>query len=323
MNGWSTQQLTEFLAAVGAAKNRPAAIRLTVERAAASVEAEVAAVVNGSHLAEQIGYPADAVPRRLVTWLTGDADSVKLDDLGTCRILSVALDDERNSWLAVARAGEEPFGAEERALLRGMARILSMTLRNLALLTRERAARYATQRQAAEIRQRQSLLEALSGVQRMIVAREPQQSILDRLVMDVGRFVGDPVVGLRLAQPDGVLRVVASQGLDFGTLEEIARAPIGLGAGAMALAEDRLVVIEDYPHHPAAIPAFVRLGSTTAAAAPVHAEGRAIGSLVVASRRRGRHYRPDQLEALAAFAEHASLAVTDSARTSQMIHLAM
>ena len=49
----------------------------------------------------------------------------------------------------------------------------------------------------------------------MIVAREPQQAILDRLVADVGRFVGDPVVGLRLAHPDGVLRVVASQGLDF------------------------------------------------------------------------------------------------------------
>ena len=324
MHGWSTQQLTEFLAAIGAANNRAAAIRLTTERAAESVEAEVAAVVISGKIADQIGFPAGAVPPGLAGTIVLDGQSVEVGGLGTCRTLCVALEGEKDAWLAVARVGDDTFRAEERALLRGMARILSMTLRNLALLTRERAARLATQRQAAEIRQRQKLLEALSGVQRMIVAREPQQAILDRLVTDVGQFVGDPIVGLRLAHPDGVLRIVASQGLDFNTLDEISRAPVGLGAGAMALAEDRLVVIDDYARHPAAVPTFVRLGLTTAAAAPVHAEGgRAIGSLMVASRRRGRRYRADQLEALAAFAEHASLAVTDSARTSQMIHLAM
>ena len=323
MNGWSTQQLTEFLGALGAARHRSTALRIATERMAESVEAEVAAVLVGRKVVAQVGFPAGKLPKGLARRLIDGEDPIVLPGLGSCRIVRGGLEAGDEAWVAVARATEEGFSPEERALLRGMARILNLTLRNMGLLERERSARRAIQHHAAEIRERQRLLEALSAVQRMIVDRAPQQQILDRLVHDVGRFVGDPIVGLRLLEPDGDLHVVASWGLDKKTFEEISRSAVGVGAGGMAMAEDRLVVIEDYALHPQAHPAFQERGLQTAAAAPIRQEGKPIGSLVVASNHRSRKYQAAQLEALSAFAEHASLAITDAARTGQMLYLAM
>ena len=322
-NGWSTQQLTEFLAALGVARSRAAALRLATERMAESVEAEVAAVVIDGRIAAQVGFPPGRMPRGLAQRLILGADPIDIPGFSTCRALVSRLDVDREAWLILARAGDEGYSAEDRALLRGMARILSLTLRNLGLLARERSARRASQRHAADIRERQRLLEALAIVQRMIVARAPQQQILDRLVAEVGRFVGDSIVGLRLLAPDGDLHIVAATGLDATTMDETAHNAVGMGAGGLAMAEDRLVVIDDYSHHPSALPTFSGRGLQAAAAAPIREEGRPVGSLVVASNTRGRQYQSSQLEALTAFAEHASLAITDAARTSQILHLAL
>ena len=323
MKGWSAHQLTEFLATIGAAGSERAALRLATERIAESVEAEVAVVIVDGRIAAQVGFPRARLPRGLAQRLLSGSDPIEIPGIGSCRYLLGRLDIERNAWLAVARAGDQPFLAEDRALIRGMARILTLTLRNMGLLDRERAARRASQRNAAEIRQRQRLLEAIGVVQRMIVDRAPKQAILDQLVADVGRFVGDQIVGLRLLEPSGELRIVASMGLTREEFDAIQRSPMGMGAGGIAMASDGLVVIHDYLNHPAALAPLVARGLQTAAAAPVHQEGRPIGSLVVGSMRRGRRYRPDQLDALTAFAEHASLAITDAARTSQMVHLAL
>jgi diguanylate cyclase (GGDEF)-like protein len=322
-NGWSTQQLTEFLAALGAARSRAAALRLATERIAESLEAEVAAVIINRRVAAQVGFPRCGLPRGLARRLVTGAETIDIPGMGVCGTLVCRLEEDRDAWLTIARAGDQGFSAEDRALMRGMARILALTLHNLGLLARERAARLASQRQAAEIRERQRMLEALAAVQRMIVARAPQQEILDRLVADVGRFVGDPIVGLRLIAPDGDLHLVAAMGLDSTTFGALEHSAVGVGAGGMAMAEDRLVVIADYTHHPAALAALSERGLQTAAAAPIHQDGRPIGSLVVASNTPGRRYESTQLEALAAFAEHASLALTDSARTAQILHLAL
>jgi diguanylate cyclase (GGDEF)-like protein len=157
----------------------------------------------------------------------------------------------------------------------------------------------------------------------MIVDRAPQQAILDRLTVDVGRFVGDPVVGLRLAGADGYLHLASIVGVDEQAVIELQRSPVSMGAGGMAIAADEVVVIENYPGHPAAIPILVEKGLQTAAAAPLRQDGQPIGSLVVGSYTPGRKYSPIQLEALGAFAEHASMALADAARTSQMVHQAL
>lgn len=323
MYGWSTQQLTEFLAAASAARSRSALLQLTVERGAEAVEAEVAAVLVGRRVAAQVGFPRARVPRAWLGQLSVTADDIDIPGLGPGQVAAGRVEGEPDTWFVVARLGAHPFRSEERALLRGMARILSLSLHNLVLLSEERRARRASQRQAREILRRQRLLEALGGVQRMIVARASQQEILERLVAETHTFVGDPIVGARLLEADGSLRIVAAHGLDRATLEAVVHHEVGTGASGMAVAEDRLVVIEGYPEHPAAVAALAANGLQAAAAAPIRREGQPVGSLVVASDRPGRRYRPDELQALTAFAEHASLALTDAARTRQMLHSAV
>ncbi len=324
-NGWSTQQLTEFLAAIGAASSRAAAVRLAVERVADAVEAEIAAILIGGRLAAQVGFPPGAVPRGLLQRIAAGADAVEIEGLGSCRTAASRLGDDDDMSVVIARAGNVPLSGEERALLRGMARVVNLSLGNLRLLKRERAARRASQRQAAEIGERQRLLEALSTVERMIADRAPLPEILDVIVNGVGKLVGNELVGLRLLDPDmsGVLRMVASQGIPVDTFQEVERGAIGAGAGGLALEEDRMVVIEDYLEHSSALPALTRLGVRAAAAAPIRQDGKPVGSLVVASTVVGRRFRETEREALVAFAEHASLAVTDAARTRHMVHSAL
>jgi diguanylate cyclase (GGDEF)-like protein len=322
VNGWSTQQLTEFLAAIGSASSRAAAVRLAVERVAEALEAEIAAILIGGQVVAQIGFPPGAAPRLLLRRIAAGEDPVDVDGLGSCRTAAGRLGENEEMTVVIARAGDTPISGEDRALLRGMARVLTLSLRNLALLKRERAARRASQKQAAEIGERQRLLEALSSIERMIADRAPLQEILDSIVSGTARLVGDAVVGLRLLDPDvpGVLRVVASHGLSREAFEEVAESRVGVGAGGLALSEDRIVVIDGYPDHPSALGPLVRRGVQSAAAAPIRQDGKPVGSLVVASLVRGRAYRQTEREALVAFAEHASLAVSDAARTSHMLH---
>ena len=63
------------------------------------------------------------------------------------------------------------------------------------------------------------------------------------------------------------------------------------------------------------------LGLACAMAAPVHEEGRPVGALVVGSPDPDRRYGAVEREALEAFAQHASLALTD-ARTVEAMELA-
>ena len=325
LNGWSTQQLTEFLAAIGTASSRAAVVRLAVERVADAVEAEVAAIVIGSRLAAQVGFPPGAVPRGLLQRIAAGEDPIEIPGLGRCRTAAGRLGDDDEMRVVIARAGDVPLSGEERALLRGMARVVNLSLGNLRLLKRERAARRASQRQAAEIGERQRLLEALSTVERMIADRAPLPEILDVIVASIAKLVGGELVGLRLLDPDmsGVLRMVASHGIPLDTFQEVARGAVGAGAGGLALEEDRVVVIEDYLDHSSALPALTRLGVRSAAGAPIRQDGKPVGSLVVASTVVGRRYRETEREALVAFADHASLAVTDAARTRQMLHSAL
>ena len=235
VNGWSTQQLTEFLGAIGSATNRASAVRLAVERVAEAVEAEVVAILISGRVIAQIGFPAGAPPRALLRRIAAGEDPVEIEGIGPCRTAVGRLGEYEEMTVVIARAGDAPISGEDRALLRGMARVLTLSLGNLAMLKRERAARRASQRQAAEIGERQRLLEALSSIERMIADRAPLQEILDTIVSDTARLVGDEVVGLRLLDPDvpGVLRVVASQGLsrqtfDDGVMSASAPAPEGL-----------------------------------------------------------------------------------------------
>ena len=284
---WSTHQLTEFLALVAAFVDAQEATRGAVEHVAEVLEAEVVAVIRGGAVADAIGYPADAVLEAELAALAGEPQRAHLEGLGDCRVAVVRLETEEPGHLLVARAGSEDFTREELDLLLGMARVLVMTVRMF---------------------QRQQLLERLSGLQRMIVRRAEPHDVLHAVVAGAAELVGGDIVSLRLLDPDDPTSAVlmASIGLDPAVKIGTERLPASAGLGGRAIEEDRLIV--------SAAPA--------AMAAPVREEGRVIGSLVVASRRDGRRYGADDQEALLAFAEHASLALTDARMVRDALHQA-
>jgi hypothetical protein len=55
-------------------------------------------------------------------------DGLELRGIGTCSTAVVALDDDSSARLVLARMSREPFGPEDISLLRGMSRVLTLTL---------------------------------------------------------------------------------------------------------------------------------------------------------------------------------------------------
>jgi signal transduction histidine kinase len=148
---WSTQQLAEFLAVVSSYEDEPSAIQGGLERTAEALEAEVAALVRGSSVEVSIGFPVGAVDETgLLAVREGRRDSIDVAGLGSCAAICLPLGDSRSRHLIVARFGSEGFNQEERDLLRGMSRVLALTLRMLRGLVQERTLRKRSEREMAK-----------------------------------------------------------------------------------------------------------------------------------------------------------------------------
>ena len=321
MNGragdWSAHQLAEFLALVASLPDADTARARGVERVAEILEAEVAALVTDTAVLASVGFASGAVPVADLVELACHPRSCRTTDVpwnGTSCVAYAGLDDSEGARLLVVRAGGEGCSPAELNLLRTMARALAQTLRMLGLLDAERAAR-------ASLTERQHLLERLSRIQRSISHRLPLGETLDAITAGAAELIGDEIVGLRLTRADDPARyeLASHHGLSPEMLERMRTGPVGQGAGGRAIVEDRLVVVEDYQHAENMIPLLVEDRLTAAMAAPVHENGRVIGSLVVASHRPGRRYSPSEREVLLAFAEHASIALTDSKNYGSML----
>lgn len=166
--------------------------------------------------------------------------------------------------------------------------------------------------------ERQKLFERLARIQGSISLRRPLQDVLDTITEGARELMGDEVVGLRLIDQDNPSYVVLVShcGVPDDLVGALERSPIGEGAGGRAMAEDKLVVINDYSRSSDALQAFAKSGLRAAMAAPVRESGEPIGSLVVATFKEGRYFTNGERGALLALAEHAGLAITD-ARTVQ------
>ena len=176
----------------------------------------------------------------------------------------------------------------------------------------------------ASLSERQRLLERLSRIQRKIVSRSALSEVLEAIVWGARELLGDETVGLRLLDADDPSRMqmVASTGVPPELLDAARHGRTGEGAGGLAIVEERLVVIEDYQDSGRANNKFVHDGVTTAMAAPVRERDRVVGSLVVATHVPGRRYSHAEREVLLAFAEHASLALTDAKTVQDALHSA-
>jgi len=306
---WSVHQLAEFLAAVSAHTDEASVILCAVELATEALEAEAGGVVWDGAVAATVGFPSGQVPHdAIITAATQSHGILEVPGVGACRVATVPLDMASIEGFLVIARSHDGFGAEEVSMLRAMARVLSLTLRQI--------------RNALDlVQERRNTLKQLSMIQRSISLRAPLQEVLDAITIGAASVLGDDFVVLYGREPD-VPDLLSVRSL-FGSEPMIARdIRNGEGVGGRAVTENRLVVIEDYPSSPAALAEVVAMGVKAAMAAPVHEHGQVVGSLVVGSRAAGRVYSVTEQELLIAFAENASLAVTD-AKTVDALHAAV
>jgi diguanylate cyclase (GGDEF)-like protein len=332
----SAEQLAEFLALISSFSDEGTAVRRGLARVAEVLGAEIAALVQGAAVAASVGFGDGEVPvGELVAVASGRASSVAVPGAGRCAAVSAPLQDRRRELgLVVARRADRPFTDDERELLSGLARVLTLGLRHLRLLENERTLRADSERHATEnerllgaLRQRQVLLERLSQLQRGIVDQLPVHEVLEAAVEGACELLGDEVGVLRLSDPDDPSHstLVAAIGTEDALLAERRRQAAEAGIGGRVLRERRLVVVDAVsglgsPRATADIPAS---GITAAMAAPVHEHGRIIGSLAVASRLKGREYGSREQQVLVSFAEHASLALNHARAVEEGVHEAL
>src|SRR4051812_45288280 len=311
------QQLLELLAVVSSLPDEASAVRGAVERAAQALEAEIAAVVFDDRVAAAVGFPAGAVPSAdLLVVAARERDWLDVPGLGRCHAVAANWAGTHPGHLILARWGDEPFSVEERALVRGMARLLELTLTMLRTLQAEHTMRERSDQQAAEnaallasLQQRQRVLENLFVIQRSISRREPLEQILDLVTTAVRDLLGADHVALWLRDPED---------LDWVRIKSAA------GGSAAALSW-RLppVRLDDAGPAGAAIRADDLVSARDALAIPVHESGAVAGSLVVSA---GRQVTDADEQVLRAFAENASMALTDSQtviRLNQAFHDAL
>jgi diguanylate cyclase (GGDEF)-like protein len=330
-SNWSTQQLAEFLVAVSASADPPAAMRCAMQWASEVLEAEVAAVVTSDTVLDMIGFPRVQVPvAALLAAGRASTHLLRLPRVGELRSTSVAVE-EIEGHLIVARSGGVRFAPEEVGLLRAMGRGLSMTLRALRMLEQERSLRADVEMRAQEnlrlllmVQERQTALERLTKIQVSISRRVPLAEVLNAVVEGAHELLGDEVVGLRLVDHEdpGFVNLVSSVGVSHAMAAATKRSPLTAGAGGRAIVEDRVVILNDYQSDFAAIDEFVGADLQSALAVPIHENGHPVGSITVATYRAGRQYSDTDCEMLVALAHHASIALNDAKAVDQMRHLA-
>jgi signal transduction histidine kinase len=165
---WSTQQLAEFLAVVSTCTSEPSAALVAVERTAEALDAEVAAIVHDGAVVAAVGYPDGSAPLAdLLAVAHGEDSKLDIPGVGISQATAVPLEHPSGAAFILARSGSDRLVPEEASMLRGMARVTSMTMRMLRLLDDERAAREESERQAAE---NARLLEALTERQAELAA---------------------------------------------------------------------------------------------------------------------------------------------------------
>jgi diguanylate cyclase (GGDEF)-like protein len=308
------QQLLELLAVVSSFPDEASAVHGAVERAAQALEAEVAAVVYDDRVAAAVGFPEGAVPAEdLLAVARLERDWLDVPGLDRCQAVAANWAGSHPGHLLLARWGDEPFSVEERNLVRGMARLLELTLTMLRTLQAEHAMRERSEQHAAEnarllesLRQRQRVLENLFVIQRSISRREPLREILDMVTTAAWDLLGGERVTLWLRDqedPDWV-RMKSTAGLaPSRRLPPVRLAEAGV-VGA-AIRTDELSTGDGVM------------------AAPVHESGAVIGGLVVTA---ARPLTEADEQVLRAFAENASMALTDSQtviRLNQAFHDAL
>jgi diguanylate cyclase (GGDEF)-like protein len=286
---WSTHQLTEYLAAVGAPESEPDAVMVGVERMIESLDSEVGVVLLDGEVACLLGVGADDLAL-LQGALAQRAAEVELPLLGRLHLLSSSLGREVAGQVIVARECA-PFDAEERQMLEGMARVLGLTVRGLRTLAAERELVWTLQ-------QRELLLETMLEIQRAISSRVPLQEVLDRITHGAAALLGATQVGLGRPEPQGFAEVSRFESPDSEAWD------LGPAVAAAVDADEAAIVEHDG-------------GNEVAIAVPVHVSG-GIDCCLVAAVPSQAATLDEQRNLLVAFAQQVSLALADARAVEAM-----
>ena len=237
-----------------------------------------------------------------------------------CSTAVVSLDDDASGRLVLARMTEEPFGQEDVSLLRGMSRVLTLTLQLLRVLDDERTQAVEKARLLVSLQERQQLLEQLSQLQRCISERTPLDRVLAAVVDGARALAGTRLALLRLIDPSqpSELITAAVSGDDADLLRRAGRTPEARGATWREVTEGRVAAVEDDPDGAGMAGDLLEVGVRTALAVPLHEHGVVVGALVVGSADAPGVFPSSQREMLVSFAEQASVALA-AAKTANSI----
>ena len=133
---WSTQQLTDLLVALAELPDQPTIMRSTLEHVADALRCQAAALVVDREVLDCIGLPAHAVPSSPL--LSADA-AVDVPDVGPCAVTIADCAGLPGGRLLLVRTSRLPFSEDERALLRGVAQVLGLSLQGRRLGNRKRS----------------------------------------------------------------------------------------------------------------------------------------------------------------------------------------
>src|SRR5262249_31624910 len=147
---------------------------------------------------------------------------------GLCHTAVAQLGGRVRGHLLVARSGDDAFSGEEVGLLRGMARVLELTVDTLNMFEIERRHVAEMERVVASLQDRHRLLEQLSEVQRAITRRAPLQQVLDAITDGAQELLGDEVAALRLFDPDDprILLLASCTGIGSELIRRLRRLPL-------------------------------------------------------------------------------------------------
>lgn len=311
---FQAQQLVELLAVVSSCEDEATATVAAVECAAQTLEAEVSALVVGGRVATSVGFRAGSVDHDVLVGVApGRRARLEVPGVGSCAAGAASLGNAEGGLLVIARVGDDDFSVAEHNLIRGMARVLGLTLRMLRTLDAER--------------RRQRLMRHLYGVQRAISRRVPLQQILDTVVGGIREVLGarDDMTALWLldSEAPGQVVLASTAGLGKERAGRSWRMPVAeAGAVGAAIRTDQLTHRTGYEDAGAALRDLTSRRLVHSLAAPVYENGVVAGGLLICRHHDDRDFMAIEQEKLLAFAEHVSLAITD-ARTVRDMHQAM
>ena len=310
----SAHQLAEFVASVSEQADLTRAVNRALDHLCETFDAEFTAVLQDGEVLGSTGYGASTEPltERLVSIVSGDTPFIDVPGAGQCTaVVFTATADGVPCHVIVARTQPVVFSADENHLLRNMTRVLGMSLRTFRLLD--------------SLRERQRLLERLSVIQRSIARRAGLDNVLSAIITGVVDLLDADSALIRLAnreEPGGHV-VAGSYGLSLDQLAQIEAIPAEDSITGRAVRENTLVIEAPDMIVAPGMAESVAAYNVMLMAAPIHDAGTNVGAIIVGSHDETRRpFTEGEQEALALFAEHASIALTD-ARAVEAMELAM